>query len=131
MAGAVGVTAIGPGRQARLTSRFSGSGVRNRRFVYLLPGEYLVTYQNRNRVAGRATVRSRQVTRFSHDPPPGGLLLQIGLPESKQRQHIQVTVHDAQSGFRVLSTSNYTRDDLSYPLANLSPGAYRVRMVSS
>jgi len=126
--GVVGITALGPGRQARLRSRSRGSGVRRHRFVYLPPGDYLVTYQNRNRVAGRVTVRSRQVARFSHDPPPGGLQLDIVFPESKQRQHITVCVNDVASGFRVGQMSSYLRDGLSYPLPNLTPGRYRVRI---
>ena len=126
--GAVGVTAIGPDRQGRLTSRSWGSGVPSWRFVYLPPGEYLVTYQNRNRAAGRVTVRSRQVTTYRHEPPTGELLLNIVLPESKKRQHIYVQVRDAASGFRVGDVTSYVRDGLSVPHGSLAPGTYRIKI---
>jgi hypothetical protein len=124
--GAVGITALGPGRNARLNARMWGSAVKSWRFIYLPPGEYLVTYQNRNRVAGQVTVRSRQATRFTHVPPSGGLRLNAILPESRKRQHIQIRVVHADTGYRVGNTSSFIRDGLSWSLANLAPGTYRI-----
>jgi hypothetical protein len=124
--GAIGIVAFGA--SGRISSRSWGSGISEHHFAYLRPGDYLITYQNGKRIAGRATVRAGQVTRFNHDPPTGALLLNLVVPESRDRQHISVRVLEKETGFLVGQTSNYVRNGLSVPLQNLAPGTYRVRV---